>query len=140
MDEVEKIKRDVGLRAQAIRKRMGFENRESFAEVLGVHNNTVGFLERGETWLSPEMAILYRDKLGIDPAEFLTEKPVIIQPTPLQALELITKIVTSSVSTLPVQDPLAGLNQENRAVIKKHIDAAKARQLLDTVKGKEDKA
>lgn len=90
---MEKLKKSVGIRAQSIRERHGFKNREQLAEILGVHNNTVGFLERGETWLSPEMAVLYRDKLGIDPAEFLTEKPVIIKPTPRDAVQVLAEFI-----------------------------------------------
>lgn len=68
---MEKLKKSVGIRARKARERLGYKNRESFAEILGVHSNTVGFLERGETWISPDLLVAYRDKVGIDPSELL---------------------------------------------------------------------
>lgn len=96
VDTVETIKKNVGARASRIRERLGFRNREHFAEVLGVHSNTVGQLERGETWLSPEMVLLYREKFGVDPGEFLAEKPVVIHPSIEDAWEAVGKFIDES--------------------------------------------
>lgn len=133
---MENLKKSVGIRAQAIRERLGFKNRELFAEVLDVHSNTVGQLERGTTWLSPEMVLLYRNKLGVDPAEFLSDKPVVIQPTPKEALAIIAKALEKPlIPDFPVPEFTALNEKERRAAIQFIRDLHK-NHVVGSVKGK----
>lgn len=108
---MEKLKKDVGIRARSIRERLGYKSREHFAELLDVHSNTVGQLERGTIWLSPEMITRYQEKFGIDPAEFLTDKPVIIKPTVDDALEIITQKLREKPSPALLKVPVDILNK-----------------------------
>ena len=49
------LKQIVGGHIREIRKRAGYRTIDDLAEALGVHPNSVGELERGASWISPDM-------------------------------------------------------------------------------------
>jgi transcriptional regulator with XRE-family HTH domain len=67
---VDNIKKTVGSLVRDHRRRAGYNSVEALAEVLGVHPNTVGELERGTNWISPELLPKLADVLKVSPAEF----------------------------------------------------------------------
>ena len=141
---MEKLKKSVGIRALAIRERLGYKNREAFAAFLGVHTNTVGFLERGETWLSPEMVVNFRDKLGVNPAEFFSDEPIKIVPTAEEALEVLTNIVRQKSIFLPISveiiDKLATLDQSDLGAVETLIDTLVTERRNNRVNSSKSKA
>ncbi len=54
-NDLDTLKKLVGIHIRELRKKHGFRTVEAFAEALQVHPNSVGELERGANWLSPEM-------------------------------------------------------------------------------------
>jgi transcriptional regulator with XRE-family HTH domain len=90
---VESIKKTVGHRCRELRKRAGFVSAESAAEALAVSPTTVYELERGDNWISPEMLTKMASAYRADPATFFTNGPVIVEPTPEEALRVLSKAI-----------------------------------------------
>lgn len=49
------MKKMVGEHIREIRKSLGYKTIDAWAEALQVHPNTVGEVERGANWVSPEL-------------------------------------------------------------------------------------
>lgn len=84
------IKKTLGLRLRELRKRAGHKAVETLSERMGVHPSTVYEIERGENWLSPEMAEKYVSALNIPLGALFADSPVKVKPTPEEALEVLS--------------------------------------------------
>lgn len=65
-EKVTALKKEIGARVRELRKRAGFSNADSAAADLGVSATTLYELERGENWLSPELAVRMWEKWRAD--------------------------------------------------------------------------
>jgi transcriptional regulator with XRE-family HTH domain len=56
METLESLKKQVGARIRELRKAAGYKSVDEVAAKVGVSNTTIYELERGENWISPDMA------------------------------------------------------------------------------------
>lgn len=92
--KAELLKKEVGKRVREARKSAGFSNADSAAADLEVSATTLYELERGENWLSPEVAVRIHERWGIPPTRLFGE-PSQSLPNPQQALEVLANLVNS---------------------------------------------
>lgn len=80
MDTIEEktkaLKRAVGERARQLRKDAKFSSAEAAAEAAGLHPASIGQLERGENFLSPETLVVLSSVYNCDPAAFFPGSPI----------------------------------------------------------------
>ena len=88
-EPAEKLKRAVGERVRLARKRAGFSSAEAAAEAIGMSFTALYELERGKSWLSPEMAIALSSRLEVPVASFFPDYAEKITPTPEEALDVL---------------------------------------------------
>lgn len=99
------IKKRVGERFRELRERAGFGSARAAADALGVSANTVGELERGENWLSPEIAARAVVAFNVPfSALFGDQRP--LPPTPQEALAVLERELTARRPAPPDADPI----------------------------------
>ena len=99
------IKKKIGERFRQIRERAGHSSARSAADALGVSANTVGELERGENWLSPEIIARAIVAFNVPMTAFFGDQEP-ISPTPQEALAVIARELETRRET-PARDLLA---------------------------------
>lgn len=94
---VETIKQKLGAHLKALRKKHGFNAAEDLAEEFGVTAKSVYEIERGENWLSADMAERYIKVLGVPlPELFGDPQP----PTLEQAKVMVFGVVNERLQAL----------------------------------------
>lgn len=88
------LKKIVGGHIREYRRKAGYKTVEAFAEALDVHPNSVGELERGANWVSPEMLEKLMTLFGAPPAAFFPGSNRAVKPTPEEALEVLREALT----------------------------------------------
>lgn len=87
MEIADVLKDIVGAHIRELRKKAGYRTLEAFAEALDVHPNSVGELERGANWISPEMLHKMIKLFNLPPAAFFPGGERLAKGAPLQALD-----------------------------------------------------
>ncbi len=67
---MEDLKKRVGHALRVARENAGYGNRDTFADAIGVHKNTLGEVERGDNWLSADLAARIGEFLKLPVAAF----------------------------------------------------------------------
>lgn len=109
--KVDTLKKIVGGHIRQLRKEHGFRTVEAFAEALGVHPNSVGELERGANWLSPEMLEKMVICLNIPMAAFLPGAERISKPSPTTEA-LLEKLADQQLEIRELKARIATLEQQ----------------------------
>lgn len=102
------IKLRVGKRLRDLRKRAGFSSAGALAAHIGVQTNTVGDIERGDNWISPEMLPILSKALDVPPAAFFPGAGDPIAPTPQEAIDVLNRFIASA----EIAKPLSAVERE----------------------------
>lgn len=92
-----------GQRLTAVRRSLGYEARLAFSQLLGMHPDTLGGYERGDTEPSMEFLAMYRQRFGVNISWLVTGEgsmfddpslapPQAVDPT---LLEKLARLVSS---------------------------------------------
>lgn len=97
---METTKQRVGRRVREIRKKAGYRSAEALAEALEVHPNSVYDLERGDSWISPEMLEKLSAHFKVPDAAFFGEEGEVVQVIEPSAAELAELAAKSALEQL----------------------------------------
>lgn len=103
-EQIEALKKATGSRAKKLREAAGFAKVPSAAKELGVHNPTLYDIEDGTNFVSPEMLIKLSTLYGVPIAAFFTDEVVRIEPTPMQAWEIVGDALRSGPASTAAED------------------------------------
>jgi transcriptional regulator with XRE-family HTH domain len=70
-EQIEALKKGVGVTAERLRIRAGFDSVPKAAAAMGVQKTTLYDLEKGDNFLSPEMAIKLSAAYGVSPRDLM---------------------------------------------------------------------
>lgn len=122
-EKAEALKRAVGVRARMLRVRAGFSSIESAAEAMGVHPNSVGDVERGANFISPEMAVRMIETYRLGGGAPLFGDATVLAPTPHEALEVIARELGRQPARDPIAERIANLGPGKRAQLEAALGA-----------------
>jgi transcriptional regulator with XRE-family HTH domain len=100
MEELENIKKALGARVRELRKMSGYRSVEDLADRVGVSTTTIYELERGENWISPEMAQSLAAALQCPVSAFFDRVDESAKPAKLRLFELIATLDESKAKDL----------------------------------------
>ena len=118
---LEPLKKATGAHIRTLRKAHGYKTVEDFAEALDVHPNSVGELERGANWISPEMLEKMVALMDLSPAAFFPESDE-IKAAPSANPQDISKMLSGLAKIRP--DLLARLSSLDNTQIEHFLGLA----------------
>lgn len=129
---METMKQFVGKRVRELRKRAGFKTIESLAEAMQVHPNSVGEIERGANWISPEMLPRLSRVLGVRAGAFFESDSPEKNPT----VEALLEIVQSQERRIVALESRSELSPRVREVIAilREVDQSQASMLIEQMR------
>lgn len=124
---METLKQSFGRRFRALRESRG-HSREFLAQNVKLEPTSIFRVEKGEQWIAPEKLDAAAKFYGVSPAVFFTDDIVKIEPTPEEALDVLSKALFAKPahSTAEIDD----FSEEERAMLEQAIIAIRETRSL----------
>lgn len=122
-EKSETLKRAVGARIRMLRVRAGFSSIEAAAEAMGVHPNSVGDVERGANFISPEMTVRMIETYRLGDGAPLLGGSTALTPTWREALDVIARELDQRPARDPLAERIAKLAPSRRAQLEAALGA-----------------